>query len=362
MKVLHLTPCLFGRDRGIIGGAERYVFELARHMARRTPVRLLSFEASPRQEQEGALEVRTLRPDFTVGCPWNPVSFRLFRELRWADVVHCHQYKICAATMAAAFCRATRRRVFATDLGGAGLDLSSYVSTDRVYHGHLHISQYSQKLSGQEGWPRSRVIYGGVAVDRFGPDPAGLRDGTVLFAGRLLPHKGIDVLIRALPRGMALRIVGQEASDRYLGLLQGLASGREVRFIRDADDAALLGYYRRALCVVLPSVYQTVYGDRTERPELLGQTLLEGMACDTPGICSDAASLPEIVRHGETGFVVPWGDADALRSRLEWLRDRPDEARRMGVAAGVDVRRRFDWDRVVSDCLAAYARAPGGKP
>ena len=61
--------------------------------------------------------------------------------------------------------------------------------------------------------------------------------------------------------------------------------------------------YRRASCVVLPSVYQTMYGDKTNVPELLGQTLLEGMACGTPAICTDVASMPEVVQDQVTGFV-----------------------------------------------------------
>ena len=49
-------------------------------------------------------------------------------------------------------------------------------------------------------------------------------------------------------------------------------------FRHDCSDADLIEAYRGALCVVLPSVYRTMYGDQSPVPELLGQTLLEGMA------------------------------------------------------------------------------------
>ena len=358
-KVVHLVPNCFGRERGIVGGAERYVFELARHMAARTPTRLVSFEPEPRVETCGPLEIRTLRPWGYVGSRWNPFSLRVLRELAWADVVHCHQYKTCIGSLAALYCRATGRRVFASDLGGAGRDISAYVSTDNWFHGHLHISRFSRRLAGHDHRENARVIYGGVAFARFSPDETVARDGSVLYVGRLLPHKGLDVLVRALPAGMRLVLVGQEADPEYLALLEKLAEGKEVTIVSDADDAALQGYYRRALCIVLPSVHRTIQGQVFSAPELLGQTLLEGMACQAPGICSDAAALPEIVRDGETGFVVPWGDVAALQAKLEWLRDHPDEARRMGIAAGADVRNRFNWDTVVDRCLEAYA---GSKP
>lgn len=360
MKVLHLTPCLFGPERGITGGAERYVVELARHMATRIPTRLLAFEHQPRRETCGSLEVRTLRPAGYGGCSWNPLPPPGFiRELRWADVIHCHQYKLCIASLSALYGRLSGRPVFATDLGGAGRDISSYVSTDRWYRGHLHISEFSRRLAGHAGGDRARVIYGGVAHDLFRPDESVVRDAGALFVGRLLPHKGVDVLLRALPNEMPLTIVGREANPAYLQLLQKLAEGRQVRFVRDAGDSDLADLYRRARCVVLPSVHRTAFGDEIRAPELLGQTLLEGMACGAPGVCSDAASLPEVVRDGKTGFVVPWGDAQALGERLGWLRDHPQEARDMGRAAAEEVRLRFAWPRVVDACLEAYRDALG---
>ena len=78
------------------------------------------------------------------------------------------------------------------------------------------------------------------------------------------------------------------------------------------------------MCVVLPSVYRTDEGYETLVPELLGQTLLEGMACGTPAICTDVASMPEVVDHGVTGFVVPPNDPAGLGERLSWLRAQSD--------------------------------------
>ena len=69
------------------------------------------------------------------------------------------------------------------------------------------------------------------------------------------------------------------------------------------------------LCVVLPSVYRSAAGE-TKVPELLGQTLLEGMACGLPAVCTRVASMPEVVDDGVTGFVVPPNDPTALGERL----------------------------------------------
>jgi glycosyltransferase involved in cell wall biosynthesis len=359
-RVVHVVPALFDRERGVIGGAERYAFELARHMARRVPTTLVAFGDAASETAAGALRVRVLGPAHYVrGQRANPITLSLVGALRRSDVIHAHQQHVVASSAAALVGRLRGRPVFVTDLGGGGWDLSAYVSTDRWYAGHLHISEYSRHIAGHDGDPRARVILGGVDTERFSPDPSLARDGSVAFVGRLLPHKGVDVLLRALPGGMRADVIGPAPDARYLADLHGLAEGQRVRFRHDADDAELVKAYRSALCVVLPSVYRTMYGDETRVPELLGQTLLEAMACGTPVIGTAVASVPEVVDHGVTGFVVPPGDAAALGEKLRWLDTHREEARAMGLAARRRVEARFTWDGVVERCLAAYAGARG---
>jgi glycosyltransferase involved in cell wall biosynthesis len=93
-------------------------------------------------------------------------------------------------------------------------------------------------------------------------------------------------------------------------------------------------------------------------PELLGQTLLEGMSCGAPAVCTDVASMPEVVSDGESGFIVPPNDPPALRAKLCWLRDHPGEARMMGTAARRRVDDRFTWSAVVERCFEIYRAAP----
>jgi glycosyltransferase involved in cell wall biosynthesis len=270
-----------------------------------------------------------------------------------ADVVHCHQQHLLCSSLAALASRLGGRRVLVTDLGGGGWDLSAYVSTDRWYHGHLHISEFSRKVSGHAGFSRATVILGGVDAEKFSPDHAVGREQRVLFVGRLVPHKGVDHLVEAVPPDLPLDLVGKPYHAEFVADLRRLAAGKQVRFRHDCTDAELVDAYRRALCVVLPSVYCSRYGE-TPVPELLGQTLLEGMACGAPAVCTDVASMPEVVADGETGFVVPPNDAAALREKLLWLRDHPAEAAAMGESGRRCVLERFTWSTVVDRCLAAY--------
>jgi glycosyltransferase involved in cell wall biosynthesis len=296
-----------------------------------------------------------------VGNPWyvrgqrgNPVSLSILTEVRRADVVHCHQQHILASSFAAAACRLSGRKVFVSDLGGGGCDISAYVSTDRWYHGHLHISEYSRHVSGHDGKSFAHIILGGVDTEKFTPGIPATGNGGVVFVGRLLPHKGVDDLIKAVPGGIELELIGQVFDERYLGELRKLAIGKHVVFRHNCDDHALLDAYRRSLCVVLPSVYKTMYGDETTVPELLGQTLLEGMACGAPVICTRVASMPEVVEDGVTGFIVPPNNPAALGERIRWLRDHPAEAGVMGQAGRRRVLEKFTWARVVRRCLTIY--------
>ncbi len=352
--MLHIVPALFAADDGIVGGAERYAFELARYMANQTPTRMLTFGQRERREWNGKLCVRVIgRPWYVGGQRNNPIAPALFTEIHKADVVHCHQRHVLASSLAALFCRLTRRRVFVTDLGGGGWDLSAYINTDRWYDGHLHISAYSRQIYRHNQLSSARVVLGGVDIEKFSPAEV-KRRATVVYSGRLLPHKGIDILIKAMPADVELDVIGRVFMPAYLTDLRRLAIGKRVNFHHDYGDAKLIEAYRAAACVVLPSVYKTMYGDETAVPELLGQTLLEGMACASPVIATNVASLPEVVVHGETGFIVSPNDPEALRERIRWLVDHPREGALMGAAGRRRVVEHFTWPAVVRRCLEAY--------
>ena len=370
-RVLHLVPAPFDAADGTLGGAERYVDQLARHMAvGGTPTTLLSFGERAREETTAeGLRVRVLpRPWRVRGQRHNPLAWGLVPEVGRHDVIHCHQTHVLASSLAAALGRLTGKRVFTTDLGGGGWDVSAYVNTDRWYHGHLHISEYSRRVAGHEHFARAHVILGGVDGQKFAPaDPLQRPmspDAPVLYVGRLFPHKGVDDLIRAIPptaeRAPRLRldVIGRPGDEECFGYLRALAAGRPVRFRPDCSDAELAAALRTCLCLVLPSVYRTSRdGAESRVPELLGQTLLEAMAGARPTVCTDVASLPEIVVDGQTGFIVPPNDPAALGEKLAWLRDHPAEADAMGTAGRRRALAHFSWPAVVTRCLELYAAA-----
>ena len=172
MRVVHVVPALFG-EGGIVGGAERYAFELARHMADVVPTTLVTFGDADADEHG-----RARCGCGSLGGPWyvrgqrtNPVSRRLLGALRAPTSCTATSSTCWPAALAAVWCRAdSARRVFVSDLGGGGWDVSAYVSTDRWFHGHLHLSEYSRRCSAMRAHPRAHVIGGGVDTRKFSPD------------------------------------------------------------------------------------------------------------------------------------------------------------------------------------------------
>ena len=358
--MVQVAPTAFGED-GIYGGGERYPLELARAIARHTDCTLLTF-ARPgrsRHREPGGLTVEVLPArTYLHHHPAHPVSLALPRAVAPFDVVHVHQLWATPSRVATVAGRATGGRVAVTDHGLLGRRPRPLVHhlADRF----LTVSRYSAQVLGV-GQDRSTVIYGGVDVRRHCPGPSAARAG-VLFVGRLTPHKGLDRLIRALPPGAELSVVGtgghdpHEPESGYEAMLHRLAASSEahVRFLGAVEDETLLERYRRASVLVLPSVELTCYGKRVAISELLGLSVLEAMACATPVVASRLGGLQEVVRHGETGFLVEPGDVDGLRHHLEMVLGDARLARRMGDNARQRAADQFTWDECARRCLDAY--------
>lgn len=358
MRVIQVAPTCFGVD-GLFGGGERYPLELARALAREVDCELVTFGRSSRVVTEpGGLRIRVLRPWLRWrGHPAHPVHPALPAALAGADVVHTHHLRSAPSRVAAVAARATGRPLAVTDhgLGGGGW----YGLLPRLFDRFLVVSRYSAATLGVPA-ERTAVVYGGADPARYHPPPRQGERAGVLFVGRLTPHKGVDVLLRAIPADVPLTIAGTRGHDPrppesgYPGLLARLARGRRVRFVTGAGDAEIAGLYRQAAVVCLPSVPVTCYGQQVRISELLGLAAIEAMASGTPVIGSRLGGLAEVVRHGETGYLVEPGNAAELRDRIGAVLGDRRLARRLGDNARRLALEQFTWQACAQRCLAAY--------
>jgi glycosyltransferase involved in cell wall biosynthesis len=167
---------------------------------------------------------------------------------------------------------------------------------------------------------RVRVIHPGVDAVRHSPRPES-RTSTpsFLYLGRLKRYKGVETAIRAL--GVARRTrtdlildIAGTGDDRVRleGIARDLDLTEAVRFHGFVNETEKLRLLRSTWANLFPSP-----------KEGWGITIIEAAACGTPSLASDSPGLRDSVRHGETGYLVPHGDADALAGRmLELASDR----------------------------------------
>jgi len=210
--------------------------------------------------------------------------------------------------------------------------------------------------------PVSIVPYGAALDDDGLPSvrPALSGDGPlrVLFVGRLVERKGVEVLVRALA-GLAslpdaeLTVIGAgERADviERTARLHGVADRVHLRGTVTREE--LVRSYSNHDVFVLPAVV-----DAKGDTEGLGVVLLEALRFERPVIASDLGGIPDIVEHERTGLLVPPGDPAILGSAIESLARNPDRARQMALRGRQVARDRFGWDRVLETTNRVYASA-----
>ena len=173
-----------------------------------------------------------------------------------------------------------------------------------------------------------------------------------VFVGRLVPYKGVEVLIAALAETMGLHclIVGDgplrttlQARANRLGLAKRLA------FLGAVGEAEKLAALHAADALVLPSVSVA---------ETFGIVQVEAQLCGLPVVTTDLPTgVTDVTRHGETGLVVPPNDPQALAAALSRLAHDQALRARLGAAGRARALAHYTPDAVRPALLALYARA-----
>ncbi|MEA2168030.1 MAG: phosphatidyl-myo-inositol alpha-mannosyltransferase, partial [Solirubrobacteraceae bacterium] len=325
-------------------------------------------------------EVRTMAPfdgtpdelpeDFislgaTISVPFNGAvshvamrphtAFAVRRELREGgfDVVHVHE------PVAAHACRQAIGVGAAPTVGtfhtysesillhGIATLVGTRLLTDRL-HARIAVSEAAEWTGRRFYGGRYRVIPNGVIV----PEPATPayepeRPFEILFVGQAVERKGLPILLQAFDAlrdrvPARLRIIGPEPSE----LEAVLPDDFECDVLGRVDDATKERLLREADVLCAPSL----------GGESFGMVLTEAFAAGTPVVASDIPGYREVVTHGETGMLVPPGDALMLaQALLELACDRP-RVREMGTAARAAAPA-FAWPHVADQVLETYEEA-----
>ncbi|MCL4531998.1 MAG: glycosyltransferase family 4 protein, partial [Actinobacteria bacterium] len=267
MKVVHVSPLYFG-DASVVGGGERYALELARAMAPYATTKLVTFGQKRETIVEGDLRIEIYPVWFYFGGKnVNPISLAFLKELFDADVIHMHQYQIALTDICVLFARAFRKPLFVSDHGGGGRNYGRRLKTGDHVTGFLLVSNYLAKQYTRYA-DRVRVIYGGFNHRFFYPREVP-RQRKAMFAGRLIPFKGINYLVEGVDPDIELHLIGRAYHPEFYQLLQKLAEGKSVVFQTALSQEELAVEYSSSLVNVLPSVYTDCYGTVHQKSEIL---------------------------------------------------------------------------------------------
>ena len=210
-------------------------------------------------------------------------------------------------------------------------------------------SSFARKKFVDAGLPAEKIF---VKPNFVYPDP-GPRNypgDYVLFVGRILTEKGLDVLLRAwklLPNGITLRIVGDGpalASLKAKALQEGLST---VSFEGQKTRSETIATIKGARFLVFPSEWY----------ETFGRAIIEAFACGVPVLTSRLGAMEELVEDGRTGMHMTHGNPDDLADKIAWAWNNPHRLEEMGRQARAEYEAKYTADRNYQMLQEIYQKA-----
>jgi glycosyltransferase involved in cell wall biosynthesis len=335
MRIAQVAPLYESVPPKLYGGTERVVAYLTEALvAMGHEVTLFASGDSVTSAHLRPMCDRALRLDpACVDSLADHVSMaeRVLQESEGFDVVHAH-----IDYLGYPFWRRMRTpRV--TTLHGR-LDIPNLRSIYREFSDEpiISISQSQRQPLPQANW-KANVLHG-LPADMYVPveKPAGY----LAFIGRVSPEKRLDLAIQIANRArLPLKIAAKvDKADReyYDTVIKPLLKDGDIEFIGEIDQSEKNEFLGRALALVFP----------IDWPEPFGLVMIEAMACGTPVIATRRGSVPEVVEHGISGFIV--NNADEAVEAIQQV-ERLDRRR---VREQFDLR--FTAPRMARDYVAVY--------
>ena len=242
------------------------------------------------------------------------------------------QYGLCYAPVARAAYRAARRFVVSSPA------LAEHAAALQPFRDRVTVVPFG--IDGDAWQPDERVRRRAARIRAETSGPL------VVFAGRLVGYKGVDVLIEAAaPLELTVTVVGDGPMRARWTRLATERHGRATfRFTGEVDQDELRAHLAAADLFVLPSL---------TRAEAFGMAQLEAMACARPVISTRLPSgVPWVNQHDESGLVVTPGDVESLRAALARLAADADLRARLGAGGQRRARQEFAMRRMADGFVA----------
>jgi glycosyltransferase involved in cell wall biosynthesis len=380
MNILVLTTSFPANDADYRG---RFVFDLAHHLTRRShrALVLTPHPGASARHKEGAagVSVHRIRYPFAIRTatgslfgqfgiletlrrqPWRclelapatlAVAGHALLKARWADLV-ISNWALPMGLIGATLSRHFRPRHILIEHGAgarllstldrpqpilnelvAGTDLFHFVSQGMA----TVFRQLVPAFASPQGpaycvHPMPAPRQSGAHIVRLYRPPLRL-----LFVGRFIPIKGVDVLLEALhmTQNVHLTLAGDGPElDAARGMAQSLGLGSRTQFLGEVGYRRLTQLYSQHDALVIPSRSLASHEHQPPRPQEEGspRTLLEGMSMGLIPIVSASGGMPDIISHQTNGLLFPPNQAHSLAKQINLLTQSPSLCRRLSQAA-----------------------------
>jgi len=344
MRIAHITSIYVAVSRQTYGGTERVVYHLCEQLYRRghevelfasgdSKVDCVLHSVLPIASQEDPASTFYLEKEFEARN-----TFNLYRQAARFDVIHAHW-----PTLAPYFSSFTTTPTVLT-YAYIEKELHEYYRENFPRCFPVCVSHAQRKMLGDESIP---VIYNGIDLSEieFNPTP----EDFFILVGRMTPEKGIAEAIRvARNAGEKLLIIGHVSThlpwsaDYFLKEVKPQIDGDKIRYIERLSYRETVRLMGKAKGFLFPLQWE----------EPFGLAVIEAMAAGTPVIAYSRGSMPELIRNGETGYLVQREDEMVKMTR------QIEELDRARCRAWVE--ERFSLEQMVDGYEQLYGIAAAG--
>jgi glycosyltransferase involved in cell wall biosynthesis len=338
MRIAQIAPLYESVPPRLYGGTERVVAHLTDELVRRGHDVVL-FASADSETAAELVPCRDVALRLDSGLSWDiPAHLSMLAEVRNRahefDVLHFHLECIHLPFFS------DRIEQTLTTMHGRQ-DISDLATLHRHYPNYplVSISNSQRRSLPHVNWVRT--IHHGYPKSQYTFSPAA-KNGYLAFLGRISPEKGLDRAIEiARQSGIPLRVaakIDRADKDYFEARIEPLLKGPGVEFIGEIAEGEKSEFLGGASALLFPISW----------PEPFGLVMIEAMACGTPVIAFPRGSVPEVVNHGVTGFVV-----ETVKEAVAAVRE-IDTIDRGTVRAAFE--RRFSVDVMAKNYELAYAQ------
>lgn len=374
MKILQIAPRYYPSIGGVEETVKQYATRLSSDFGHNVQVLTSDIDSDSSRQVDGVDVNRLWTLPFFKSGPFSPIVPLLPIKLlsQNADLWHLHANKR-FTTDSAALVNIFKKTpfVYSTHAGMFGTSWLGRMHNNSI--GRLALNagavifgtNFEKNLVEDSGIKIKNPFVLPIGVDLSEFENANLEimerydlknKKVILFVGRLTKHKGLDTLIKSLPKiiekepSSQVVAVGPDFGEKVIleSMAKELGVADNVIFTGPLARNDLLGAYKKAAVFCLPS-----------RSEAFGIVMIEAMAAGTVVVAADNTAMPEIINHGVNGLLFDTENSIDLADKIKLLLGDEKLKEKLTSNSAADVAEKYNWKNIVEKLNRIYIEVAG---